>query len=70
MLMNKFLDKYFFQSTRYLVLVFSIFASIVAILIAIKWNKTLDGFGGYVYLIIAVSAIIFIYNRLSGKKKN
>jgi hypothetical protein len=66
--MKNFIDKYFLQTTKYLVLVFTISLLILAVLIGIKWNKTLDSYGGYFYLAIAIPAVIFIYNRLMNKK--
>ena len=68
--MKTFFDKYFLQTTKYLVFLFAVVFAIRVGLTAIKWNKTFGDYGGYIYLIIGISVIIFVYNRLTGKKNN
>jgi hypothetical protein len=66
--MKEFINKYFLSSTTYLAKYFTISLYLIAIVISIKWYKTLGLLGGILYLIIAVISIGFVYNRLVNKK--
>lgn len=66
--MNKFFQKYFLDTNRYVMSFFFIGWIILAVGVSISWSKRLGGYGWVIYLILVALFVLEILKNVRKSK--